>query len=119
MAGIGISTWAHVEALTGTDPGARVRGFWIFQLVLFGLMIPLIVEMFAKRNPGQILRAPRWMRLTLSLFLVYYGLNFYVFLYWSVDHLDSCATWRMFSSGWLLLFGLTAVYYKVRFSESK
>ena len=119
MVGFFISLWAHLEALTGRDPGIKFGAFWQFQLLLFSLLLPLIVELFSTRNPSRILRSPRWMKIVLYLFLAYYGLTFYVFLYWSVNHLNSSATWRMFSAGWLLLFGLTAVYYSVRFSEAK
>jgi hypothetical protein len=101
------------------DPGVLFSGIWTLELLLPALVLPIGIEMVAKRNAGSALRAPRWMTRLLYVLLIYYGLNFYVFLYWSVDHLDSCATWRMFSSGWLLLFGVSAVYYKVRFSESR
>lgn len=119
LIGLGISVWAHLEALSGVDPGGLLSDLWLFELLLLALLLPLAAEMVAKRNASEILRSPPWMKRALYVFLLYYGLNFYVFLYWSVDHLDSCVTWRMFSSGWLLLFAITAVYYKVRLSESR
>ena len=119
IVGFTISLWVHIEALAGVDPGVRFNAFWEFQLLLFALLLPPVFELFSTRDPSRIVRSSGWMKALLYAFLVYYGLNFYVFLYWSVDHLSSCATWRMFSSGWLLLFGLTAVYYRVRFSELK
>jgi len=115
LLGFSVSLWAHLETLAGIDPAARHRGIWIVQLVLLGLVLPILFEIFHCRNPFEILRSPRWMQVALYTLLAYYGLNFYVFLYWSVDHLTSCATWRMFSAGWLLLFGLAAVYYDLRF----
>ncbi len=119
LLGLGVSFWAHLEAIAGIDPGRHFSYLWTSQLILFALLIPLVVELF-RRNAGlEVLRSPQWMRRTLYALLCYYGLNFYLFLYWSADHLDSCATWRMFSSGWLLLFGIAAVFYQVRLLESK
>ncbi len=117
LAGLGISIWAHGETWLGIDPGRRFQHAWIVQLALLGLLLPLAFELFSKRDMVRFLRSPAWMRVVLYSFLVYYGLNFYFFLYWAADHLTSLATWRMFSSGWLLLFGLATVYYEVRFSE--
>lgn len=117
--GFSFSLWAHLETLVGHDPSVRFKAFSIFQSILFALLVPVMFELFLTRKPCRVLRSPRWMRMLINIFLVYYAGNFYVFLYWSVDHLSSCATWRMFSSGWLLLFSLTAVYYRVRFTESK
>lgn len=119
LSGVAISGWAHISSLAGIDPVSEFHGFAFFQLVLLGLMIPIAVELFSTKHVKRIVRSPRWMRIGLYSLLVYYGLNFYVFLYWSADHLDSSVTWRMFSSGWLLLFALSAVYYQVRFAESR
>lgn len=119
LVGLAVSVWAHVESLLGIDPGSRLRGFWLFQLLLFGLMMPIATELFRKQPDGGILRSPRWMRVTLYVLLFYYGIRFYVFLYWSVDHLSSAVTWRMFSSGWMLLFSVAAVYYEVRYAEMR
>ena len=114
-----MSAWAHFETLAGIDPGAKFRGFWLFQLILFALLLPMMVELFFLKNYAQILRSPRWMKFSLYALLVYYGLQFYFFLYWAADHLTSRATWKMFTAGWLLLFSMSAVYYAVRLSESK
>jgi hypothetical protein len=119
LAGLAISVWAHVESLLDIDPASQLRGFWLFQLLLFGLMMPIAVELFRKQPDGGILRSPHWMRITLYLLLFYYGIRFYVFLYWSTDHLSSAGTWRMFSSGWMLLFSVAAVYYEVRSTEAR
>jgi len=115
--GVAVSAWAHAETLLGVDPASRFPHFWIFQLVLFGLLIPMILEMFVKRDPFGFLRAPKWARNILYGLFVYYAVNFYVFIYWSVDNLSGRVTWRMFSSGWLLLFATAMVYYSVRFSD--
>ncbi|HEX4168322.1 MAG TPA: hypothetical protein VHZ55_22895 [Bryobacteraceae bacterium] len=116
--GIAVSLWAHLEALGGRDPDREVKEFWVFQLILFALLLPIVVEMFTRRDQA-IFRSPRWMRNVLYFLLAYYGVNFYVFLYWTVDDLSSAGTWRMFSAGWLLLFGLAAAYYRVRWEELK
>jgi hypothetical protein len=117
LIGIAISLWAHVVSLLGIDPGAHFRGFWVFQLLLFVLMLPIAIELFRRQPDGGILRSPRWMRRILFALLLYYGINFYVFLYWSSNHLSAAVTWRMFSAGWLLLFTVAAVYYRVRWVE--
>jgi hypothetical protein len=117
MAGTLLSVWAHLVAIFGWDPHLRVQNSWIVQLVLFGLLVPVIAELFLYRDTDHLLRSPRWMKRALYVLLAYYGLNFYIFLYWSVDHLSSRYTWQMFSSGWLLLFALAAVFYQVRFVE--
>jgi hypothetical protein len=119
LLGLGMSLGTHVATLSGIDPGEQFRQIWLLQLILVALLLPIGVELLSKRNPYQILRSPPWMRRTLYLLLVYYGANFYVFLYWSADHVSSRVTWRMFSSGWLLLFAFTALYYSVRLLESK
>ncbi len=115
--GVVISIWAHAETLLGVDPGSRFPHFWIFQLLLFGLLVPMILEMIVKRDPFGILRSPKWARNLLYALFAYYALHFYVFIYWSVDHLTSRLTWEMFSSGWLLLFATAMVFYSVRFWE--
>jgi hypothetical protein len=119
LTGLWVSLWAHVESLAGDDPGFLLRKFWAWQFVLFLLITPLVIEMLATKRVRELMRSPRWMRLAVYGVMLYYGVNFYVFLYWSVNHLDSSATWRMFSAGWLVLFSLTSVYYKVRLSESR
>jgi hypothetical protein len=119
VAGLAVSFCAHIDTLFGFDPGSQFRGFWIFQLMLLILFVPMITELFRGGEPANILRSPPWMRVVLYALVVYYGVNFYVFLYWSSSHLSSVVTWRMFSSGWLLLFFLAAVYYRVRYCELK
>ena len=117
--GFAVAMWVHLETLLGVDPQSRFPHFWIFQLVLFGLLIPMIVEMFVKRDPFRILRSPKWARNILYALFVYYAVHFYVFIYWSVENLNSRVTWRMFSSGWLLLFATAMVYYSVRFADHR
>ena len=119
LLGLGISIWAHVSTLVGLDPGSLLQNLWMCSLVLFALLLPVGIDLFLSRNHLRVLRSPRWMQLSLYALLGYYGLNFYVFLYWSANHLDSRSTWQMFSSGWLLLFALAAVFYHVGFLESK
>jgi hypothetical protein len=119
VAGLVVSFIAHLDALFGFDPGNQFRGFWIFQLILFIVFVPVMIELFRGRQPANILRSPRWMRVVLWLLLAYYGVHFYFFLYWSAIHVSSVSTWLMFSSGWLLLFFLAVVYYWVRYSELK
>jgi hypothetical protein len=119
LAGLGVSAWAHVLSLAGIDPGSLFRSFWLFQLILFGLLMPIIIELFHPQPAGGVLRSPRWMRMCLFALLGYYGANFYYFLYWSTNHLNAAATWRMFSAGWLLLFATAVVYYRVRYLEAK
>ena len=117
--GLGVSCWAHVVALCGVDPRSKFPGIWLFQVILAALLLPVVVEVLARKNHLDVLRSPRWMRFTLFALLLYYGLNFYYFLYWSVENLRSSSTWVMFSAGWLVLFGLTTVYYWVRTTESR
>jgi len=119
MGGIAVSLWAHVESLFRISPSSLFRHVWIFQLILFIILVPIVIELFRSKNSGNILRSPQWMQIVLYALLVYYGAHFYFFLYWSASHLSSAATWRTFSSGWLLLFSLSAVYYTVRLEESK
>ena len=119
LLGLAVSIWAHVLTLIGFDPGSRVQGLWVCDLVLLALLLPVILDLFLGRSHLKVFRSPRWMQLGLYFLLGYYGLNFYVFLYWSANHLDSRSTWRMFSSGWLLLFALAAVFYHVGLLDSK
>ena len=119
LCGLAVALWAHIVALCGLDPGSLIHDFWLCQLLLSVLIVPIPVELVRKKSPEAVFRSPPWMRYVLYLLLAYYGANFYFFLYWSSDHLDASITWRMFSSGWLLLFALTAVHYAVRYQESK
>ena len=111
VSGLVVSVWVHAAALAGIDPGGQIRGLWSMQLLLLVLILPLAADIFRSRTYTHILDVPGWMRAGVFCLLLYYGLNFYVFLYWSNDCLDSRATWRMFSAGWLLLFGVAIVYY--------
>jgi hypothetical protein len=111
LAGLVVALCIHTETFAGIDPSTRSTHYWVVQLVLLFLLLPPIFQIFAKRSVARILTPPRWLRLVLYVLLCYYVLNFYFFLSWSADHLDSRITWRMFSSGWLLLFALTAAYY--------
>ncbi len=119
LLGLSVSCWAHIVALCGIDPSSKFHGLWLFQVILSALLLPVAVEVLSRRNHLDVLRSPRWMRLTLGGLLVYYGLHFYFFLYWSVENLKSSSTWVMFSSGWLVLFALTTVYYWIRSTESR
>ena len=49
--GAGVSVWAHIESLMGIDPGSHFKAFWIFQLLLFLLVLPILRELRAKKDP--------------------------------------------------------------------
>jgi hypothetical protein len=119
LCGLAVALWAHIVALRGMDPGSLIHDFWLCQLLLSVLIVPIPVELVRKKSAEIVFRSPPWMRYMVYLLLAYYGANFYFFLYWSSDHLDAAVTWRMFSSGWLLLFGQTASYYAVRYLETR
>jgi hypothetical protein len=102
----------------GIVPSYGDGKLWALQILLLVLLAPVAVELFSTRNPAALFRSTRWMRIGVYTLLAYYGLHFYFFLYWSANHLSSQATWRMFSAGWILLFALVSVYYRVRSTES-
>jgi hypothetical protein len=118
LLGLALSFWAHVETWV-SDAETELKDFWILHLMLFALLMPVAVEVLSRKSFSVLLRAPRPFRLTVYALLAYYALNFYFFMYWSVDHLTSAATWRMMSSGWLLLFSIAALYYRTRLAEPK
>jgi hypothetical protein len=111
LVGLAFALWIHTETFAGIDPSTRSTHYWVLQLMLFVLLLPPLFQVLAKRSIARILTAPPWLRVILNVLLCYYVINFYLFLSWSADHLDSRLTWRMFSSGWLLLFTFTAAYY--------
>lgn len=111
LVGFGVAVVVHFATLVGIDPSTHFKRVWAFQIILFCLLIPIMVELFRKKNHMHILRSTAWTKYVLYTALAYYAANFYVFLCWSVEHLDSRLTWRMFSAGWLLLFSISAVYY--------
>jgi hypothetical protein len=111
LVGLAVAFWVHTETFAGIDPSTRSTHYWVLQLVLFVLLLPPIFQILARKSVVGILTPRRWVRAILNVLLGYYVINFYLFLSWSADHIDSRLTWRMFSSGWLLLFGVTAAYY--------
>jgi hypothetical protein len=117
--GVAVAAWMHLETLVGIDPGSQFDRYWIVQLILVFLLIPIVAEIMLTRNLFKVLQTPRWMRLILLILVFYYAFNFYLFIYWSSDRLDSRVTWRMFSSGWVLLFAVASAYYAARLPDAK
>jgi hypothetical protein len=93
---------------------------WVVQLILLTLLIPIMIEIMRTRLAGiHLFPAPHWQKRLLVALIVYYTLQFYLFIWLASDHLESYATWRMYSAGWLLLFTLCAIYYSVRMRPSR
>jgi hypothetical protein len=44
VAGVGTSIWAQAVSLAGVDPQSIFQKLWLFQLVLFFLLMPLGVQ---------------------------------------------------------------------------
>jgi hypothetical protein len=114
LLGLLASIAAHIEALFGIDPRNTFREMWTFQLALLVVIFPLIVKLFRKKSFAKLLNPSRRMKYLIYLVLAYYALNFYWFLYWAAEHLDSAMTWRVVSAGWVLLFLVATVFYEER-----
>jgi len=79
------------------------------------LLIPILLELLRGGLHGLRLFPVRsWQKRLLIALLIYYTIQFYLFIWLASDHLQSYMTWRMYSAGWLLLFTLSAIYYSVR-----
>ena len=119
VAGVGAGLWAHALSLAGVDPQSVFRKLWIFQLLLFVLLLPLCVQVFRHGVRGDPFGLPRLEWRILGALLVYYAGHFYFFMIMAAEHLHAALTWQMFSAGWILLFMLTTFYYWTRFAETK
>ncbi len=118
VAGVGAGLWAHAVSLAGIDPQSIFRKLWIFQLVLFFLLLPLVVRVLKRGVKSDPFELPKKEWRILGCLLVYYAVHFYLFMYLAAEHLQASLTWQMFSAGWILLFMLTAFYYWARFQEA-
>ena len=108
---LAVSVWAHVTALRGQDPRLVWDSIWILEPSLVIVLLPIGViamKRGVKVDPFGLSR-PVW-RLQFAL-LVYYGLQFYLFLYRAQSVLRADYTWQMFSAGWILLFTLGSAVY--------
>jgi hypothetical protein len=119
VAGVGAGLWAHAVSLAGVDPQSIFQKLWIFQLVLFFLLLPMIVRALQRGVQADPLGLPRVEWRILGALLVYYAAHFYFFIIMAAEHLRAALTWQMFSAGWILLFMLSTFYYWTRFSELK
>jgi hypothetical protein len=117
VAGVATALWAHAVSLAGVDPQTLFRKLWVFQLVLFALLLPLGVRALQRGVKHDPLGLPRVEWRVLSGLLVYYSGHFYFFMIMAEDHLRAALTWQMFSAGWILLFVMSAFYYWARFVE--
>ncbi len=121
---VGLITAAsvHFATLCGVDPGLylgpHLKDFWVFQLILFGAILPILLELLVLKQYRDLLRSPHWMRVMLYILTGYYAISFYVFIILAAIHLDARQTWRMFSAGWILLFWVAVIFYRTRFFES-
>jgi hypothetical protein len=106
---------AHVVSLLTKDPRDYFGLTWLVQLILLALLLPILVEVLRRGLEGvRLFPAPHWQKRMLLVLIVYYTFHFYIFVWAASDHVESYMTWRMYSAGWLLLFTLCAVYYRVR-----
>ncbi len=119
VAGLGAGLWAHAVSLAGIDPQSLFKRLWIFQLVLFFLLLPLAVRTLQRGVHSDPFGLPVKEWRILGVLLVYYAFHFYFFMIMAAEHLRASLTWQMFSAGWILLFLLSAFYYWTRFSENK
>ena len=119
VAGVGVGLWAHAVSLAGVDPQSVFRKLWIFQLLLFVLLLPLCTQVVRRGVSGDPFGLPRVEWRILGALLVYYAGHFYFFMIMAAEHLRAALTWQMFSAGWILLFMLTTFYYWTRFAETK
>lgn len=113
--GVAIALWAHIVSLFGLDPRLFLHWTWVVQLVLLALLVPILVEILRGGLQGfRLFPIRSWQKRLLMALIVYYTLQFYLFIWLASDHLESYMTWRMYSAGWLLLFVLSAIYYSAR-----
>jgi len=119
VAGVGAGLWAHAVSLAGVDPQSLFQKLWIFQLVLFVLLLPPAVRAVRRGVRSDPFGLPRREWRILGVLLVYYAAHFYFFMIMAAEHLRAALTWQMFSAGWILLFMLTTFYYWTRFVEPK
>jgi hypothetical protein len=119
VAGVGAGLWAHAVSLAGVDPQSIFTKLWIFQLVLFFLLLPLVVRAVRRGVQQDPFGLPKREWRILGVLLVYYAGHFYFFMAMAAEHLRASLTWQMFSAGWILLFMLTTFYYWTRFAEPK
>jgi hypothetical protein len=119
VAGVGAGLWAHAVSLAGVDPQTLFQKLWIFQLVLFVLLLPPLVQAVRRGVRSDPFGLPRREWRILGVLLVYYAAHFYFFMVMAAEHLRAALTWQMFSAGWILLFMLATFYYWARLVEPK
>jgi hypothetical protein len=119
VAGVGAGLWAHAVSLAGVDPQTIFKKLWIFQLVLFVLLLPMAARALKRGVHSDPFGLPRKEWQILTVLLVYYAAHFYFFMIMAAEHLRAALTWQMFSAGWILLFLMAAFYYWARFSEPR
>jgi hypothetical protein len=119
VAGVGAGLWAHAVSLAGVDPQTLFQKLWIFQLVLFVLLLPPLVQAVRRGVHRDPFGLPRREWRILGVLLVYYAAHFYFFMIMAAEHLRAALTWQMFSAGWILLFMLATFYYWARLVEPK
>ncbi len=118
-AGVATALWAHAVSLAGIDPQTIFKNLWVFQLVLFFVLLPLAVRAVRRGVKQDPFGLPRKEWLVLGGLLVYYAGHFYFFMAMAAEHLQASLTWQMFSAGWILLFMMSVFYYWTRFSEKR
>jgi hypothetical protein len=119
VAGVGAGLWAHAVSLAGLDPQSVFQKLWIFQLILFFVLLPLAVRLAQRGVKTDPFGLPRREWRILAALLVYYTGHFYFFMAMAAEHLRASLTWQMFSAGWILLFMLSTFYYWTRFAEKR
>ena len=119
VAGVGAGVWAHAVSLAGVDPQSLFGKLWIFQLVLFILLLPMGVRALRRGVKTDPFNLPRKEWQILGALLVYYAAHFYFFMFMAAEHLRASLTWQMFSAGWILIFMLSTFYYWARFVETR
>jgi hypothetical protein len=117
--GVATALWAHAVSLAGIDPQSIFKKLWIFQLVLFLLLLPMAVRAVRRGVKQDPFGLPRKEWLVLAALLVYYAGRFYFFMAMAAEHLQASLTWQMFSAGWILLFMMSVFYYWTRFVEAR
>jgi hypothetical protein len=119
VAGVGASLWAHAISLAGIDPQTLFKNLWVFQLVLFVVVLPLAVQTVRRGVKEDPLNLPKTEWRVLGGLLVYYAGHFYFFMAMAAEHLQASLTWQMYSAGWILLFMMSVFYYWTRFLEAR
>ena len=118
-AGVATALWAHAVSLAGIDPQSIFKKLWVFQLVLFVVLLPPGARALRRGVKQDPFGLPRKEWLVLGALLVYYAGHFYFFMAMAAEHLQASLTWQMFSAGWILLFMLSMFYYWTRFVEAR